>query len=112
MWPFKKLVTRRQQTETGEQNARRFVKTVAELAKDKRVIICYPDGRNTFTNPANGWPWMMNAIWRARVLTLLQDVAVRGAEFSPPDSLDGWTFTAYSTVPVPRIASLTLEDTL
>src|SRR5574343_110273 len=37
---------------------------------------------------------------------------VKAAQFHEPDSLDGWTFSAYSTVPVPRIAQLTLDQSL
>lgn len=98
--------------ETGEQNARRFVETVARLAHDERVIICYPTGTWTQRCEARGWQWMMNERWRARVLDLLRLAPVRDPQFHAPDSLDGWTFTAYSTVPVPRIAQLELHQTL
>lgn len=96
--------------ETGEENARRFAETVAKLAKDARVIVMYP----TYTKAADigGWVWMMNAAWRARVLELLADAPVKEPKFHEPDSLDGWTFSAYSTVPVPRIAQLTLDQSL
>lgn len=96
--------------ETGEQNAQRFVQTVATLAKDERVILMYP----TYTKASyvGGWVWMMNAAWRARVLDLLKAAPVKDAQFHEPDSLDGWTFSAYSTVPVPRIAQLTLDQSL
>lgn len=98
--------------ETGEQNARRFVETVARLAKDDRVLIFSPGGIWHVRNERNGWVWMMNERWRARVLDLLRDAPIRDPDFSPPDSLDGWTFVAYSTVPVPRIAQLELNQTL
>jgi hypothetical protein len=98
--------------ETGEQNAQRFVRTVATLARDDRVIICYPHGIPSPNNRRVGWQWMLNPKWRERVLELLKDAPVRGADFSPPDSMDGWTFVAYSTVPVPRIAQLELDQAL
>lgn len=107
MWPFKN----KRSTETGEQNAQRFVRVVTTLAKDERVIICYPHPTRSRTE-RGGWIWMLNPAWRDRVLELLKNAPVRGAEFSPPDSLDGWTFHAYSTVPVPRIAQLSLNETL
>lgn len=115
MWPFKKQIVVNfveKKPETGELNAQRFVKMVTEQARDERVIICYPHGTPTIRNPRVGWVWMLNPAWRERVLDLLKDAPVKGAAFSPPDTMDGWTFHAYSTVPVPRIAQLTLEDTL
>lgn len=97
--------------ETGEQNAQRFVAAVITEAREERVIIMYPTNAGR-AHHRFGWVWMMNAAWRARVLELLQDAPVREPQFNPPDSLDGWTFSAYSTVPVPRIAQLTLDQTL
>ena len=115
MWPFNKKITvkvEERNPETGEQNAQRFVKTVAMMAKEGRVIIMYPHPVRSHGGLAGNWQWMLNPAWRDRVMELLQQAPVRGAEFSPPDSLDGWTFHAYSTVPVPRIAQLSLNDSL
>lgn len=115
MWPFRKQIVVKlveKKPETGEDNARRFVAAVTQLAKDDRVILMYPHPVRSDGGLRGNWQWMLNPAWRARVLELLQDAPVRGAEFSPPDSLDGWTFHAYSTVPVPRIAQLSLSDTL
>lgn len=100
--------------ETGEENAHRFVRVVATLAREERVIICYPHGpfrkAKGGNHPRCGWVWMLNPLWRARVLELLADAPVKEAKFHEPDELDGWTFSAYSTVPVPRIAQLTLDQ--
>lgn len=111
VWPFKK----KRSTETGEQNAQRFVSTVREVAADNRFIEFYP--HPAWSGGAHrryNWPWMINEAWRARVLELLRerDIPVRDAQFLPPDSLDGWTFSAYSTVPVPRVAQLRLDQVL
>lgn len=108
------LITRRPiPPETGEENARRFVEVVTDLAHEKRVVLCYPHpGFRSIGGPENGWVWMLNPLWRARVLELLAEAPVRGAEFHAPDNLDGWTFSAYSTVPVPRVAQLALDQTL
>lgn len=95
--------------ETGEQNAQRFAKMVVKVAHEDRVIIC-DAGRGY--NERYGWLWMMNAAWRERVMELLQGAPIKDARFCPPDDMEGWTFSAYSTVPVPRIAQLTLEDIL
>lgn len=96
--------------ETGEENAQRFVHTVIAQAREHRVVIMYPS--DTKAPWIGGWVWMMNEAWRTRVLELLADAPVKEPRFCPPDSLDGWTFTAYSTVPVPRIAQLTLDQSL
>lgn len=99
--------------ETGEENAQRFVRVVSRLARDERMIICYPQtGYGGSPNERTGWVWMINPKWQARVLELLKDAPVREPRFDPPDSMDGWTFSAYSTVPVPRIAKLDLNDRL
>lgn len=110
---WRRLLRRPRAPETGEANARRFAATVVELALEERVIICYPrQGLQGAKGREHGWEWMLNPLWRARVLELLQDAPVRNAEFHPPDSLDGWTFSAYSTVPVPLIAQLDLSQSL
>lgn len=97
--------------ETGAENARRFVAAVEKLARDERMVQLFPHpGYHGVKHERYGWEWMMNPLWRERVLELLKDAPVKDATFHAPDSLDGWTFTAISTVPVPRIAQLTLED--
>lgn len=100
--------------ETGEENAQRFVRVVSTLARDERVIICYPHGpfgkARGGGDPRCGWVWMLNPLWRARVIDLLGGAPVKDAKFHEPDSMDGWTFSATSTVPVPRIAQLTLDQ--
>ena len=110
-----RTVTRRPiPEETGEANAQRFVEAVVDQAHEERVIICYPHpGYGGRGGPQHGWIWMLNPRWRDRVLELLaQGAPVREAQFHPPDDLDGWTFSAYSTVPVPRIAQLGLDETI
>lgn len=100
--------------ETGEENAQRFVRVVSTLARDERVILCYPHGpfgkARGGADPRCGWVWMLNPLWRARVLELLAAAPVKDAKFHEPDTMDGWTFSATSTVPVPRIAQLTLDQ--
>lgn len=99
--------------ETGEANARRFVSVVSRLAKDQRLIEMFPhEGWRGSKHERYGWEWMPNPLWRQRVLELLQDAPVKDARFHAPDSLDGWTFDAVSTVPVPRVATLSLEEAL
>ncbi len=109
---MRRLLGRQRIAETGEANAQRFVEAVTRLAREERVLIFYPYSSLMFggTNERTGWIWMLNPLWQERVLELLKMAPVRDARFSPPDSLDGWTFTAYSTVPVPRIAKLGLDD--
>lgn len=107
------MINRNKPPETGEANARRFVQTVAELAREQRVVICYPHpGFHGAKLREANWAWMLNPRWRERVMELLRDAPVRNAEFLPPDTMDGWTFTAYSTVPVPRIAQLELDQAI
>ncbi|QYW02162.1 hypothetical protein CPT_Sonora_060 [Stenotrophomonas phage Sonora] len=114
-WFRSKLLGRPPVDETGEQNARRFVEAVVRLAHDERVILCYPhqglraSGRGDIRF---GWVWMLNPLWRARVAELLKDAPVRDVIFSEPDTMDGWTFSAHTTVPVPRVAQLALDEVL
>lgn len=102
--------------ETLAQNALRFCSVAAKLAEDERLVAMYPHpGWRTSRNDRferYGWVCMPNPLWRERVLNVLnaRQAKVKDATFHAPDSLDGWTFTAISTVPVPRIAQLTLED--
>lgn len=95
--------------ETGEENAQRFVAAVVNRAHRERIIQMYPDGKTW--DIRCGWFWMVNEAWRARVLELLKNEPVQDARFSAPDDYDGWTFSAYSTVPVPYVAQLKLTDT-
>lgn len=100
--------------ETGDQNAQRFVETVLREAKDVRLIVCRMDsGYAGRKSELCGWIWMPNPRWRAKVLDLLTSSdCVTDFKFTPPDALDGWTFHATSTVPVPRVAFLELDQTL
>lgn len=99
--------------ETGEMNARRFVRVVTRIASDERIIQMVPhEGFRGVKRETHGWVWMLNPKWRERVLELLREAPVKDAQFHAPDSMDGWTFSATSTVPVPRIATLSLEETL
>lgn len=99
--------------ETGEANARRFVVVVSKLAQDERLVTMLPhDGWHGSKHERYGWEWMPNPRWRERVLELLRAAPVKDAAFHAPDSLDGWTFTAISIVPVPRVATLSLEESL
>lgn len=97
--------------ERGEDNARRFVQVVEKLARERRLIECYPhNGYHGHKTERHGWYWMSNPEWRARVLQLLADASVRGATFCAPDDFDGWSFHCYSIVHTPRVALLTLEE--
>lgn len=100
--------------ETGKRNAERFVATVLRAAREGRLIVCRMDaGFRERKSELCGWQWMPNDAWRAYVLAMLKiSNDVCDCKFSPPDALDGWTFRADSTVPVPRVASLTLDQSL
>lgn len=112
MWPFTQK--KRAATETGAQNAERFVRTVTALAHKERCIEMYPQTRTVRgMDPRRfGWVWMVNPAWRTRVWALLKNAPVRDAKFMEPDVFDGWTFIAFSTVPTPYISQLSLDDTL
>ena len=101
--------------ETGAQNAARFVATVTKLAEDERMVQLFPHpGFHGSKHERYGWEWMPNAAWRKEVnrLIAISKAPVKDARFHAPDSLDGWTFTAVSTTPLPRVAQLTLDDVL
>jgi hypothetical protein len=108
------LFRRKREPETGAENARRFVTIVARLAAESRIVEMYPYPGRSNRNEHFGWQWMANSAWRKEVNRLLhaQRVPVKDARFHSPDSLDGWSFSCVSTVPLPRVATLTLEDTL
>lgn len=109
-----RLFRRQRVKETGAENAQRFVDMVKRRAHDERMVLAYPSGKWTASNDHLGWVWMINPQWRKRVHALIakQRVPVKDVRFHAPDSMDGWTFSATSTVPVPRVATLTLEETL
>lgn len=105
------LSLNRKTKETGEQNARRFVKVVAALAKDSRTITCYE--RPAFYGRRDeryGWSWMANPRWREFVAELLSKEPVRDVRFYAPDSIEGWSFHAISFAHVPRVAELQLDE--
>lgn len=106
------LLRRPPPTETLRANAERFVAVVQEMAREQRYIQMFPHvgyhGRKT---AAHGWIAMPNLHWRCLVQKLLiEGGMVTDAQFHEPDSLDGWTFSAVSIFPTPRVALLNLED--
>lgn len=110
-----RLFRKKPAPETGAENARRFVAVVTRLAADSRIVEMLPhDGWRGSKHERYGWQWMANPAWRKEVNRLLhtQRAPVKDIRFHAPDSLDGWSFTAISTVPLPRVASLSLEESL
>lgn len=88
--------------ETGRQNAERFFNRVIAQALNERVVIMYIDD----------WPWMANEEWRVAVMKRLDGTMLRDARFSPPDSLDSWTFHCYSDDARPEAERASLDDTI
>jgi len=94
--------------ETGGDNVSRFVRRVLDEAQHTRIVILRPDGARS-----GQWPWMENSSWRHAVEDrLAESDQVYGAVFHCPDSLDGWSFCCYSVDPKPKVAGLSLDDTL
>lgn len=99
-------------TETLRQNAMRFVQVVERIAKEQRYVQMFPHlGYRGVKGEQYGWIAMPNHQWRELVIEQLQrNRMVDDPCFVPPDHLDGWTFSARSIVPTPRVALLGLEE--
>ena len=95
-------------TETGEENAQRFVAVVLRLVAEQRHVVLSSEPRRL--SEMGGWTWMYNRRWRARVLELLRDAPLRDAKFVEPDNFDLWTFSTISQAKAPRIETLDLTD--
>ncbi len=87
-------------SETLLANAHRFLREALRKSKEGRIIFLH----------GSAWPAMLNPQWREYVLANLHPT-VFGAEFYPPDELDGcWVFSAKSKSEVHRLATADLED--
>lgn len=103
----------RKTTESGEENAQRFVRVLEKEAKSRRFLQ-FTNGANSSKNykHCGDWHWMPHPLWRERVLELiaLKELKLRRAEFIEPDALEGWTFDAVSLEGTHVILTLTLAD--
>lgn len=110
------FITKKRVQETGYENAQRFCDLVEKLAMEHRIIAMYPHpGYRSINDEGRyGWVWMANEQWRKMVGQCLYErkVSLKSAEFHAPDSIEGWCFTAISNAPAPRVALLSLEDSL
>lgn len=96
--------------ETGAENAERFVRMVKAEAKEERHIIAY---MTPGSSHRSGWEWMANKEWRSIVHRRLQEEGVTWEpKFSPPDSLDSWTFYATARHPRPKAEFTPIGETL
>lgn len=112
---FRRLTKKTRSNETGLQNAERFVTALESLAERHRLIEMFPHpGFHGVKGEQYEWVWMPNVCWRDVVKHLIQErkSSVRDVQFHAPDSMDGWTFSAISTTPLPRVAHLSLDETL
>jgi hypothetical protein len=79
-----------------------FVERVREELRGGATCIMFADA-SPFTLPSMinhdiVWPEMKRELFRTTVSEfLIRDAAVKSHKFSPPDDLDGWTFSAYPT---------------